>query len=105
MNISGPESTFLGLPLSAEQEAEIRHYIHQRARRGLRPDLEELRSMLHDMLEPPLAESTMDPVEALEFHVDAEQAANLVDESCDPIEAYEERISVREGAAMKHPGH
>lgn len=105
MNISGPESTFLGLPLSAEQEAEIRHYIHQRARRGLRPDQVELRDMLRDMLVPPIAESATDPVEAFEFHADAEQAANLVDESCDPIGAYEERMSVREGAAMKHPAH
>ncbi|WP_426343434.1 hypothetical protein ACN9MU_21395 [Pseudoduganella sp. R-32] len=55
MKDSVPEFSFRGLPLSAEQESEIQHYIHQRERRGLQPDVEELRAMVHDMLAPPLA--------------------------------------------------
>lgn len=52
MKDSVPEFSFRGLPLSAEQESEIQHYIHQRERRGLQPDVEELRAMVHDMLAP-----------------------------------------------------
>ena len=37
MKDSEPEFSFRGLPLSAEQESEIQHYIHQRKRRGLQP--------------------------------------------------------------------
>lgn len=45
--------TFRGLPLSPEQESEIRHYIHARQRGGLPWDTPELQAMLADMLDPP----------------------------------------------------
>jgi len=45
--------TFRGLPLSPEQESEIRHYIHARQRSGLSWDTPELQAMLADMLDPP----------------------------------------------------
>lgn len=103
MGDTGPEASFLGLPLSAEQEAEIHHYIHQRERRGLPPDTQELRSMLHDMLLPPTVEGMADSAAVAVAHVDAERAALLADD-CDPIEAREERIAARESEAMKHQG-
>lgn len=53
MNESNPETTFRGLPLSEEQEREIRHYIHTKERQGAPWDTPELQAMLHDMLSPP----------------------------------------------------
>nr|WP_314543368.1 hypothetical protein [uncultured Massilia sp.] len=52
----GPKNTFRGLPLSAEQDSEIRHYIHIRQRGGLPWDTPELHAMLADMLDPPEAD-------------------------------------------------
>jgi len=51
-----PASTFRGLPLSSEQDSEIRHYIHTRERNGLPWDTPELEAMLADMLDPPEAD-------------------------------------------------
>ncbi|KQQ94952.1 hypothetical protein [Massilia sp. Leaf139] len=50
-------AAFRGLPLTSQQDSEIRHYIHCRQRNGLPWDTEELGSMLHDMLSPPEATS------------------------------------------------
>lgn len=102
MKESGPKFSFLGLPLSAEQESEIQHYIHQRKRRGLQPDAEELRAMVHDMLEPPASEIPGGRTEAEGAHADAERAAGMVENDGDPIAAHEERTAARESEAMKH---
>ena len=102
MKDPGPEFSFRGLPLSAEQEAEIRHYINQRKRRGLPPDVEELRAMVHDMLQPPASENPDGESEAEWAHADAERAAGLVDDGGDPIASCEERTAAREAEAMKH---
>ncbi len=51
-----PANTFRCLPLSAEQDSEIRHYIHTRQRNGLPWDTPELQAMLADMLDPPEAD-------------------------------------------------
>jgi hypothetical protein len=48
-----PASMFHGLPLTPEQDSEIRHYIHSRQRNGLPWDTFELRAMVADMLNPP----------------------------------------------------
>jgi hypothetical protein len=104
MKDSGPEFTFHGLPLSTEQESEIRHYIHQRLRRGMKPDGDELRSMIRDMLEPPVDESLLERVEADGAHADAERAAGQADNGGDPITAREERTAAREAEAMKRQG-
>lgn len=48
-----PANTFRRLPLSAEQDSEVRHYIHNRQRNGLPWDTPELQTMLADMLDPP----------------------------------------------------
>jgi hypothetical protein len=50
---SEPENIFRGLPLTSEQNSEIRHYIHSRQRCGLPWDTPELQAMLTDMLDPP----------------------------------------------------
>ena len=102
MTDSGPEFSFRGLPLSAEQESEIQHYIHQRLRRGLQPDPTELRAMLRDMLEPPFDENLVERTEAAGAYADAERAAGQADNAGDPITAREERTAAREAEAMKH---
>jgi hypothetical protein len=48
-----PGSTFRGLPLTEEQEREIRHHIHTKMRSGAPWDTPELQAMLADMLNPP----------------------------------------------------
>jgi hypothetical protein len=50
---SDPATIFRGLPLSPEQDSEIRHYIHGRQRCGLPWETPELRAMVADMLDPP----------------------------------------------------
>lgn len=103
MNDLGPESSFRGLPLSAEQEAEIQHYIHQRRRRGLGPDAAELRAMLKDMLEPPVDDELIDQF-AAETQTNAERAANRNDDNSEVITAQEEFTAAIEAEAMKHQG-
>ena len=53
MNESKPDNTFRGLPLTPEQDSEIRHYIHVKSRCGMAWDTPELEAMLGDMLDPP----------------------------------------------------
>lgn len=103
MHSNDPATSFRGLPLSVEQEAEIQHYIRQRKRRGLVPDARELRAMLKDMLHPPCDDEgresgTEGP------HTDAERAATRVDSGADPIAAHEERTAASEAEFMKHQG-
>jgi hypothetical protein len=56
MMASEHADTFRGLPLTAGQDSEIRHYIHVRQRSGLPWDTPELHAMLADMLDPPQAD-------------------------------------------------
>ncbi|MWL55303.1 hypothetical protein GQL84_23545 [Escherichia coli] len=86
MNESEPRNTFRGLPLTSEQDSEIRHYIHVRSRSGLPWDTPELQAMIADMLDPPevgdedsqtLGESTT----AERSTADAEPDADLRDSS------------------------
>ena len=53
MNDGTRETSFRGLPLTNEQDREIRHYIHTKERRGEPWDTPELQAMLADMLNPP----------------------------------------------------
>jgi hypothetical protein len=53
MKESRPSNTFRGLPLTSEQDSEIRHYIHIKERSGIPWDTPELAAMLADMLDPP----------------------------------------------------
>lgn len=103
MTPHGPERTFLGLPLLAEQEAVIRHYLYTHRRTGLPFDKRELRAMIADMLVPPVAALPDEHGAAELAHADAERAAALVDDCVDSMFASEERIAHRESEAMKHP--
>lgn len=58
MTDADPTSTFRGLPLTAEQDAEAGHYIKVRTQRGLPWDTSELNAMPKDMLQRP-ATATM----------------------------------------------
>lgn len=97
-----PKSTYHGLPLTAEQDAEIRHYIKQRKQHGVQLDASELTAMIKDMLEPPsYPDDELDF--AVEMRAEAERAAASIDEAMDPIEASEERKAAMESEAMKRP--
>lgn len=100
-----PDLTFRGLPLTEEQDAEIRHYIKQKKQQGQPVDAPELEAMLKDMLEPP-----SDDDEGLGYATDdtkgdAERASALIDEAMEPIGASEERNAAMESEAMKRQQH
>jgi hypothetical protein len=98
-----PESTFRGLPLTAEQDAEIRHYIKKKVQHGLPWDTPELAAMLEDMLEPPGDDEEELDDAASEMKAAAERAAASIDEDIEPIEASEERNAAMESEIMKRP--
>lgn len=98
-----PQSTFRGLPLTPEQDAEVRHYIKKKEQRGMPWDTPELAAMLRDMLEPPDDDDggpgdTVDEAKAA-----TERATASVDETMDPIEASEERNAAMEAEGMRRP--
>ncbi|MBA5686713.1 hypothetical protein [Rugamonas apoptosis] len=97
-----PSSTFRGLPLTAEQDEEIRHYIQQSRQFGEQLDVLELEAMLKDMLEPPSYDDERS-FAAASIREDAERAQAFIDEAMEPIEASEERNAAMESEAMKHP--
>jgi hypothetical protein len=96
-------STFRGLPLTPEQDAEVRHYIKKRKQRGEPWDTSELRAMLQDMLEPPGDEDARDEDADDTTRSAAERASASIDEGMDPIENSEERHAAMEAEAMKGP--
>ncbi|MBT2795303.1 hypothetical protein [Paraburkholderia strydomiana] len=101
MTDAAPQSTFRGLPLTAEQDAEVRHYIKDRTRRGLPWDTPELSAMLKDMLQPPDDGDADSPAD--ETRAAAERATASLDEAMDPIEASEEWNAAMESEGMKGP--
>jgi hypothetical protein len=101
MTNSDPTSTFRGLPLTAEQDAEVRHYIKVRTQRGLPWDTTELNAMLKDMLQPPADDNDDFDATAGETKAAAERAMASVDEAMEPIEASEERNAAMESESMK----
>lgn len=87
MIMPDPANTFRGLPLSPEQDREIRHYIHTRERNGLPWDTPELQAMLADMLDPPEADE--EDRRSLSDSMGMERAAVVLDggkdlDSADP---------------------
>jgi hypothetical protein len=100
---SDPQSTFRGLPLTAEQDAEVRHYIKVRTQQRLPWDTPELSAMLRDMLQPPGYDNGDAGAAADEMKAAAERATSSVDEAMDPIEADEERNAAMESEWMKGP--
>src|ERR1700682_4897271 len=81
-----PGRTFRGLPLTPEQDAEVRHYIKVRKQHGEPWNTPELEAMLRDMLEPPGDEDAdEDPGFAFEETRAAEERAEAsVDDERDP---------------------
>jgi hypothetical protein len=76
-----PRDTFRGLPLTAEQDSEIRHYIHVRQRSGLPWDTPELHAMLADMLDPP--ETDDEDRQVLSGSIGKEREAAVLDDESD----------------------
>jgi len=74
-------TTFRGLPLTAAQESEIRHYIHCRQRKGVPWDTAELSYMIQDMLSPP--ELVAEESRSVSEEVLKENAAATEDEGAD----------------------
>ena len=98
-----PERTFRGLPLTPEQDAEIRHYIKSRKQHGKPWDTPELAAMLKDMLEPPGdedAEDELDP-DFGNTRTAVERAQFSIDDETNPIEASEEWHAAMEWETMK----
>jgi hypothetical protein len=100
-----PKSTFRGLPLTPEQDAEVRHYIKKKKQHGAPWDTPELEAMLKDMLEPPSPDDAGLGATADETKAAAERAAACIDEAMEPIEASEERNAAMESEGMKGPKH
>jgi hypothetical protein len=98
-----PGSTFRGLPLTAEQDAEVRHYIKKKKQHEKLWDTPELAAMLKDMLDPPSDDEEGLGTIADETIAVAERAAASVDEAMEPIEASEERHAAMESETMKSP--
>lgn len=98
-----PERTFRGLPLTPEQDAEIRHYIKTRKQHGKPWDTPELDAMLRDMLEPPGEDEAGDDFDP-EFgdaRTAAERAQYSIDDEINPIEASEEWQAAMDSETMK----
>ncbi|SAL54980.1 hypothetical protein [Caballeronia telluris] len=93
--------TFRGLPLTAEQDAEVRHYIKKKKQHGEPWDTPELSAMLRDMLEPPAEDDPIDGETDDETRAVSERASAFIDEAMDPIEAKEEWNAAMEAEAMK----
>ncbi|HYS64683.1 MAG TPA: hypothetical protein VEN30_12855 [Paraburkholderia sp.] len=98
-----PQSTFRGLPLTPEQDAEIRHYIKKKKQHGAPWDTPELAAMLRDMLEPPGDDDGILDITVDEATAATERATASIDEAMDPIEACEERHAAMEIEGMKGP--
>jgi hypothetical protein len=98
-----PQSTFRGLPLTPEQDAEVRHYIKRKKQHGAPWDTPELAAMLKDMLEPPGNEDEGPGATVAETRAATERATASIDETMEPIEASEERNAAMETEDMRGP--
>ncbi|BCG02075.1 hypothetical protein PPGU19_066430 (plasmid) [Paraburkholderia sp. PGU19] len=98
-----PQNTFRGLPLTAEQDAEVRHYIKRRKQRSAPWNTPELDAMLNDMLAPPVDEDGVSGATLTEARSVTERAIASLDESMEPVEASEERNAAIEAEGMKRP--
>ena len=102
-----PERTFRGLPLTPEQDAEIRHYIKVCKQHGKPWDTPELDAMLRDMLEPPGEDDGEDGLgdDFGRARTAAERAQFSVEDETNPIEASEEWQAAIESETMKRLDH
>ncbi|MDR5771543.1 MULTISPECIES: hypothetical protein [unclassified Caballeronia] len=98
------QGTFRGLPLTTEQDAEVRHYIKKKKQRNEPWDTPELNAMIKDMLDPPGDDdNTADIDDEEETRSVAERASAFIDEDMDPIEHNEEWHAAMEAEVMKGP--
>ena len=104
MREATPQNTFRGLPLTQEQDAEVRHYIKRKRQRGASWDTPELKAMLDEMLAPPDDEEGETGETVDETRSATERATASVTETIEPIEASEERNAAMEAEGMKGPG-
>lgn len=104
MREATPQNTFRGLPLTQEQDAEVRHYIKRKRQRGASWDTPELKAMLDDMLAPPDDEEGESGETVDETRSATERATASITETIEPIEASEERNAAMEAEGMKGPG-
>lgn len=81
MNDGSQETTFRSLPLTNEQDREVKHYIHTKERRGEPWDTPELQAMLADMINPP--EVVDDDAQARDESMAAERMTAEGEESLD----------------------
>ena len=100
---ANPNNTFRHLPLSPEQDAEIRHYIKKKAQKGERWDTPELSRMLEDMLSPPPSDDEQPETTVEEAKQAYEYASTSIDEAMESVSASEERLAAMEAEEMKHP--
>ncbi|MPV55397.1 hypothetical protein CFB46_13965 [Burkholderia sp. HI2761] len=101
---TNPRNTFRHLPLSPEQDAEIRHYIKKKEQRGEQWDTPELAMMLEDMLSPPPSDDDEEPEPGVEeTKLACEYALASIDEAMESGSASEERLAIVEAEEMKHP--
>jgi hypothetical protein len=103
MTDTTPQSTFRGLPLTPEQDAEVRHYIKRKKQHGAPWDTPELTAMLEDMLAPPGNEDGGLGATVDETRAATERATASIDETMEPVEASEERNAAMETEGMKGP--
>ena len=96
-------NTFRHLPLSPEQDAEIRHYIKKKEQRGEQWDTPELAMMLGDMLSPPPSDDEEPEPTVEETKLACEYALASIDEAMESVSASEERLAAMEAEEMKHP--
>jgi hypothetical protein len=96
-----PQSTFRGLPLTAEQDAEVRHYIKRQKQHSAPWDTPELDAMLTDMLAPPVDDDEASGAALDEARSVTERATASLDESMEPVEASEELNAAIEAEGMK----
>ena len=104
MSELGASTTFRGLPLTEEQDAEINHYLKRVKRNGWPIDEKEVSAMLADMLLPPLQEDVSGVSLDADTRADAERAGASVDETMEDIGVEEDRNAVMESEAMKRAG-
>lgn len=102
-----PQRTFRGLPLTPEQDAEIRHYIKVRKQHGKPWDTPELDAMLRDMLEPPSEDENEEDLgdDFGSARTVAERAQFSIEDETNPIEASEEWHAAIESETMKRLDH
>jgi hypothetical protein len=97
-----PESTYRGLPLSSEQDAQIKHYIKKRLHNQMPWDTPELTGMIDDMLCPPQSEDLILGTTFDNTRSASERADASIDDAMEPVEASEERNAAMETEGMRH---